>query len=429
MEKPSGSRLGRFFFLWILVTILGTQTGFLLAMGQESIIWVGIYVLFCVPLMLPGFYLYNKALESDQKNNISLFPLRNIFLPWPKAATWLSLLVLLELVIVTPLYAYIFYPCSGLDAIRKLDGCVAIFSRNDHAVRNVVFSRDGKVFATSEIRLPVQIWSYPAMALISTLGEQWSFGTEMSLSSNGERIVICDHKAPISIAETKTGRVLHTLVQKNEGICDVVFTPDDRSVISISKSGLQTWDAATGRLINSVAQDDLQYLEVSPDGRLMATGNMLGEINIWRVADGTISATMKQRYLQSMAISFDGNYLMTAGWDIESLGVPSGEGNSSINIWNIKNGEIEKTITLQGFEIGPIAISRIGNGFAVGEQSCFGKSRSPFGKSCAYFWQTMTDEVPMNLRVPDGVRSIAFSPLDEKILLGTFDGIYIWQKP
>jgi WD40 repeat protein len=55
-----------------------------------------------------------------------------------------------------------------------------------------------------------------------------------------------------------------------------------------------------------MVQDNPEFLEISPDGSLLAVGSENGEINIWRASDRTILATMQQDLLLSMAISHDG---------------------------------------------------------------------------------------------------------------------------
>ncbi len=115
-NKSFRSRFGRFWWLWFIVAILSYQIGFLLAFGEWPTQF-GVEVLIATPFFIVGIYLYNKTLESDNKNNISITPFRNIFLPWSKAAIWLSILALVELIISTPLFAYTFYPCSGLETV------------------------------------------------------------------------------------------------------------------------------------------------------------------------------------------------------------------------------------------------------------------------------------------------------------------------
>jgi WD40 repeat protein len=380
--------------------------------------------------MLAETKVYNKSRESDNRNNISGISFRNILLPWPKSAIWLLILTLIEFIIATSLFANTFYPCGGLDVIRKVNGCIAHIS-HESMVQNIAFSKDGKTFATYEFQGRVRIWSYPDLKLLQNLGDGFPFGTRLSLSSNGELIAICDSSDTTNIYETQTGKLLHTFFQPTNNGCDISFTPDDRSLISITASELQTWDVATGKLVNSIPQKNLGFLEISPDGSLIAVGRLDGTINILRVSDYTVTATMRQPYLESFAFSNDGKYLFTVEWDIESISINDvfRVGNSVINVWNIKNGEIEHTFTLMHVHIKNISTSEYSDGFAVGAESCYTRGRNPFEMPCAYFWHSMLDKQPTGLLVPNGVDSITFSPTDNNILIGSYANLYIWRVP
>ena len=426
-NKPASSRFGRFFWLYLLVVVLGAQIGLGLASG-EGLIWIGTNVLICIPLVMLGIYLYNKSLESDNKNNISRTPFRNILLPWPKSAIWLSILTLIEFIIAVPLFANTFYPCGGLDVIRKVNGCINHIPHKN-LVLNIAFSKDGKIFATSEFQGSVRIWSYPDLKLLHNLGDGFPFGVNLSLSSNGDLIAICDSSDTTSIYETKTGKRLYAFSQPTDIGCDVLFAPDDRSVISITESEVQIWDVATGKLVNSIPQEKLELLELSPDGSLLAVGSLGGRINILRVSDYTTAISIQQPCLQALAFSNDDKYLYTVACDLESINDDTNIRNSFINIWNIKNGEIESTFTLPITRADTIAASGNNGRFVVGDGSCYRRNRNPFEMPCAYFWGSILDEQPTGLLVPDGVYSISFSPTDNNILIGSYENLYIWRVP
>jgi len=426
-KKTSGNRFGRFWWLWMLCVIFSTQIGLALQFGESFIQW-GIYALISLPLLIMGNLLHNKALKEDNKNNISAKPFRNIFLPWPKPAILLAILIFLEFLVITPLFAYTFSPCSSLDIIRKANGCISHIPHQS-LVKSIAFSKDGKTFATYEFEGDVKVWSYPDLTLLSNLGNEWTFVTDLSLSSDGRTIAICSWGV-IDILETKTGNKLHTLASNdNEGGCDTEFAPDDKSIYVITESEIQKWDISTGSLTKSLAQDYLEYLDVSNDGELLATGGRTGLINIIRASDGAILNSIQQPYLQSLAFSYDSKYLLTASLDIESIKDDSKPDISMIKIWNIKTGKVEYTKTLQGIRIENIASSRNSNLFVVGEEFCFRQNRTLFEMPCSFFWENFDSQVPIALKVPNGIDSLIFSPADGRVLVGSYENVYIWQIP
>jgi WD40 repeat protein len=138
---------------------------------------------------------------------------------------------------------------------------------------------------------------------------------------------------------------------------------------------------------------------------------------------------MQHPYLQSLAFSSDGMYLFTLGLDIESIEDDSKLDTSIINVWNIKTGEVERTVTLQGIRADHISGSKSGIMFVVGESLCFRNNRSFLEEPCAYLWKNVDDETPVGINIPDGMQSIMFSPKDEKVFIGSYENLYIWTIP
>jgi WD40 repeat protein len=427
-NKSSKSRMGRFFWLLLLSAILSNLIIMSFAFGA-GLIWIGVCVLILIPLTMIRYYLYNKSLHTDQQNNISVKPFRDLFLPWPKTAVWLAILVGVELIIAIPLFAYRMFPCSGFDLVRKANGCVGQIPVNDK-VMDIAFSKDGKTFATYEDDRSVQIWSYPDLTLLNDLGKNWRFGTQLALTSNGEKIAICSYQGALSIFESKTGKVLHTLIKQSGENCDVKFTSDDQALVSISEAGLQTWDVVSGKLVRSIPHDHLEFLDISTDSKLLATGSHDDSIEIWNASDQTLLTAFRQPYLQSIAFSRDGKYLFALGFDFESLESNSETYISMINIWNTQNGKLERTLALSDIWAEYIAISEDGNQFVVGSDMCSLMGNNPlYEKPCAYAGQLTGDKMLKTLRIPNGINALAFSPTDDRVLVGTYPNLYVWQIP
>jgi WD40 repeat protein len=427
-NRPSENRFGRFGWLWILYVVLSVQISLALEYGNGLIRW-GIYALIAIPLLMVGAFFFQKALKEDNENNISFKPFRNIFLPWPRSAILLAAFVLVEFLVMLPLFAFTFYPCSDFDLIRRMNGCVEHIPHQGLVI-DIAFSKDGKTFATAEFEGNVRVWSYPDVNLLNNLGNGWPFGTKLSISSNGEMIAICSYGGDTSIIEAKTGKILHTLVSDNEHGCEIAFAPDDNLIYIVSESEMQIWDVSTGKLSKTIVQENLGYFDITEDGSLLATGSRGGIINIWRTSDSsTPIATMQHPYLQSLAFSSDGMYLFTLGLDIESIEDDSKLDTSIINVWNIKTGEVERTVTLQGIRADHISGSKSGIMFVVGESLCFRNNRSFLEEPCAYLWKNVDDETPVGINIPDGMQSIMFSPKDEKVFIGSYENLYIWTIP
>jgi WD40 repeat protein len=377
-----------------------------------------------------GIYLLSKAREADNKNGISALPLRNIFLPWPKAAIGAAIFVLVELIVLIPIYAYHLYPCSIVDVVRKINGCNAHIQQTG-MVQDIAFSKDGKIFATSEFRGPVQIWSYPDLTLLKNLGNDWIFDTKLSLSSNGEMLAVCGYRGPTSILETRTGKVLYNLQPASEASCNIAFTQNDRHVVSISsESGLQLWEVSSRKLLYSIPLEH-PISAISNDSTLLASGGYTGPIEIRNIADNEVLATIQHHGLiKAMTFSLNGELLLIATTNILDYGNDSFKTKTStIYVWNLKNEHLENTTTLQNIWIDNIINLQHGNLAIVASDLCSRNYIVDVNNACTYLIQTTDGKPVTNLLIPYGTDSAAFSPSDDKILIGSYKNLYIWQKP
>jgi RNA polymerase sigma factor (sigma-70 family) len=101
----------------------------------------------------------------------------------------------------------------------------------------------------------------------------------------------------------------------------VAFAPDGATVLSLSSSAINQWDAATGKLVRqfqSKGKEKLAFhaLALSKDGKTLAAGQMLGEgastaaVGLWEVATGKlIREIMAEHFLDRIRFSPDGKML------------------------------------------------------------------------------------------------------------------------
>ncbi|HUR66523.1 MAG TPA: caspase family protein, partial [Chitinophagaceae bacterium] len=132
------------------------------------------------------------------------------------------------------------------------------------------------------------------------------------------------------IWETSSGRLLLTLHGPSADINDVVFSPDNKFVVTVS-TGTQLWDMVTGKLIRTL---DGRNASFSPDGKnLTITGKRSAKVFNLRIND--ILAELKGHSNPLVQAAFDpsGKQLFTLSND------------STVKIWDITKGKIVKTFT------------------------------------------------------------------------------------
>ena len=126
--------------------------------------------------------------------------------------------------------------------------------------------------------------------------------------------------------------VLSMYPEDQYAIRALLFTRDDKSLVSASCDAVCLWDRATGKLLREFSGhgEYIKAIALSPDGKLLAAAEFSGMIHIWEVATGKQlhPGEGHQDGVNVLAYSPDGKTLVSGGsdglffWDIAGLGLP-----------------------------------------------------------------------------------------------------------
>ncbi|NET54896.1 MAG: NACHT domain-containing protein [Symploca sp. SIO2E6] len=146
----------------------------------------------------------------------------------------------------------------------------------------------------------------------------------------------------------------------------------------------------------------------SPNGQILATGDALGEIRLWRVADSQQILICNEHIysVKSLVFSPDGQTLA------------SGSGDYTIKLWDIHTGQCLKTLQEHTNSVRSIAFSPDGHTLASGS-----------GDQTVKLWDIHTGQCLKTLQGhTSSVRSIAFSPDGQTLASGIADyTIKLWN--
>jgi eukaryotic-like serine/threonine-protein kinase len=223
---------------------------------------------------------------------------------------------------------------------------------------------------------------------------------------------------PVSIWETATGRRLATFPGRPEQVGKLAFTPDGRSLLISSSSGVRQWRLAPehadrdGQPLGH--KDDAWSLAFSPDGRTLATGSDDSEpdatIKRWDAVTGRLLREWHggQGTVAALAFSPDGRTL-ASGHLVD---------RNNVRIWDAATVRLLTTLDGHTDRVRALAFAPDGNSLATASSD-----------GTVRLWDVVSWRERSVLKGHgDSVHAVAFSP-DGKILAsaGNEGDVRLWD--
>lgn len=192
---------------------------------------------------------------------------------------------------------------------------------------------------------------------------------------------------------------------------------------------LKLWEVASANdlaLAGTVGRSAVQHLRClsfSPDGKTLAAGTSQASVLVWEVASLAARGTFFKHggAVESLAFSPNGKQIASAGMGADK----------SVLVWNPLTGSVQHALE-SPVARGPVralAFHPEEKWLATGGDDHF--IAAGRDENIVTVWETASGESRHQLRVPGGlVRSLAFSPLGDRLAAGTAAGqIHVWNLP
>jgi WD40 repeat protein/energy-coupling factor transporter ATP-binding protein EcfA2 len=324
-------------------------------------------------------------------------------------------------------------------------------------VNQVVLSRNGTLVATTSDDGTARLWGAATGDLRHTLRhhkdcpvdeEADCAVTEVVFSRNGKLVATTSDDGTARLWDAATGHPRHRLVHNTEkALRSVAFSPNGAHVITGSYDGTaQLWDAATGDRGPTlrVTKGEVRDANFSPDGKRVVTAADDGTARIWDVASGVeVSLLVGHAALVASAVfSSNGELVVTSSedktarvWDAESgaeLTVLRGHTAFVRGAEFRRRGEVVVTASDDGtarvWE--PPQFVRVQNTEAVTEIAF--SSNGEFIATAtegdgARIWDVSERKVVSALLGDKEVTAVAFSPDGTRLATATEDDARIWD--
>jgi len=263
--------------------------------------------------------------------------------------------------------------------------------RQGFLVHRVLFAPDGKKLALAGCGRPVGLWDVETGKEVHQFRKNQHQPTGVAFSHDGA--LIAEGEQGVRLWSTKTGALVQELPNVGASQRAVLFTPDDKLVISGGHdSVIHLWDVAGGTAVAKLEghKDSVLALALTRDGTTLASAGTDKSIRIWDLKRRVLLREIKGHepaYPTTLSFSPDGRLLASPG-DEEAC-----------RVWDVASGKERFQLRDQARVLAAVSFSPDGKLIATGHHD-----------GAVILWDAATGKKVRQWSGPLHARSLDFAP-------------------
>jgi WD40 repeat protein len=291
--------------------------------------------------------------------------------------------------------------------------------KHEQAVWGVAFSPDGQRLASGSWDGTVGVWDVASRQQVARMSQENPWGVDrvwgVAFNPDGQLVVSGDEHM-VRVWKVATGEEVVRMLHDFGAVVSVDVSPDGRWVASGGWDGTaRVWEVATGGEVARMEHDSqwshggwVQAVAFSPDGRWVASGSRDSTVRVWEVETGwEIARVVHEGEVQAVAFSPDGRLVASGTWD-------------GVSVWESATGQ-EVAWMPHDHSVWTVAFSPDGRLLA----SATGRD---FGSGAVRVWDIATGEEVVRIENESVIRTVVFSPDGHCLATGSDDGtVRMWS--
>lgn len=219
----------------------------------------------------------------------------------------------------------------------------------EHAqwIHSLDISPDGSLLAIGDDDSTIRLWKTLSGKKVKDLRSQRYAAMVVAFSPDGSLIASGGPGEEVILWDTKPGRSRAHLDSPDTH--SLAFSPDGRMLVTVAGNeyfpetlALQVWDIEAAMSVEAIPLDvQPASIAFSPDGTLLATSSVGGDLQLWNVDGQTIIERLtldndENLNIRGLAFSPDGRVLA------------SGSNGGLARLWDVETGDL--VLTMEGHE-------------------------------------------------------------------------------